>query len=232
MLQVAVEKSFPGFTLKARANFGPGVTALMGPSGAGKTTLLNLIAGLLHPDRGEIRWGDEVFFAPGKRPLPPEKRRIGYVFQDLALFPHLTVWQNVIYGLPRGLSPEEAGVEESLRETGLWPLRHRYPRHLSGGEKQRVALLRALLPRPRLLLLDEPFAALDPDTKRQAQDFLRTVLRWYDTPALLVTHDGEDARRLAQTVHVMERGRLNWPEEGEEQGEWKEPKAKTGHGRG
>ncbi|MDI3269139.1 MAG: ATP-binding cassette domain-containing protein [Bacillota bacterium] len=208
MLQLSVVKSFPGFHLRVEASFGPGVTALMGPSGSGKTTLLHLIAGLLHPDEGVIRWGEEIFFAPGRKPLPPEKRRIGYVFQDLALFPHLTVWQNVVYGLPRGWNPQQVDVEEALRETGLWSLRHRYPGHLSGGEKQRVALLRALLPGPRLLLLDEPFAALDEGTKRQAQEFLLAMLGRYHTPALLVTHDGDDAGRLAQRVHVMKKGRL------------------------
>ncbi len=177
---------------------------LLGPSGCGKTTLLRAIAGFHAPDAGRLslRGHDAL-------PLPPEKRGLGFVFQDLALFPHLTVADNVAFGL-HGLARElrEPRVLETLSLIGLDGLADRYPHELSGGQQQRVALARSLAPRPDLLLLDEPFSSLDADLRGRLRDDLRAVLKRLGIAALLVTHDQEEAFAFADTVGVMNAGVL------------------------
>jgi molybdate transport system ATP-binding protein len=179
--------------------------ALAGPSGAGKTSVLRIAAGLLRPRSGRVTCGERVWF-DGVTDLPPEARRCGYVFQDYALFPHLSAWQNVGYGLPRRGRRERA--MELLERFGLAHRADARPRTLSGGERQRVAVARALAPEPDVLLLDEPLSALDARTRAAASRELAAVLHAAGVPALLVTHDFQEAALLGDRVGVMDGGRI------------------------
>ncbi|WP_038058180.1 ABC transporter ATP-binding protein [Thermus amyloliquefaciens] len=207
MLELSLEKSFPGFrlTLELTAQEGE-VLSLLGPSGSGKSTLLRLIAGLLTPDRGFVRFGGLDL-----TPLPPERRGVGFLFQDYALFPHLTVAENIAFGLVEARWPKaerEARVQELLERMELLPHARKRPQELSGGEQQRVALARALAPRPRLLLLDEPLGALDLRLREELLFFLRRTLRGEGVTTLVVTHDQGEAFLLAHRVAVLRQGRL------------------------
>lgn len=185
----------------------PGTSlALLGPSGCGKTTLLRLIAGLDRPNTGEILVGDETMVAAGKW-VPPEKRNIGMVFQDWALFPHLSVGRNVGYGLPRA---ERKGprVAEALDMVGLADLVDRMPDTLSGGQQQRVALARAIAPRPTVLLLDEPFSNLDSALRVGVRTEVHRLLVELGITSIFVTHDQEEAFVLGDQVAVMQDGRI------------------------
>jgi len=176
--------------------------ALVGPSGAGKSTVLNTIAGLVKPAAGRIRCNDETWFDAERRVfVPPEERRVGLVFQDYALFPHLTVRQNIEYA-------RRHGADEYLDRFKIRHLERDRPGSLSGGERQRVALARALARDPKILLLDEPLAALDAHTKIDVRAELQQLLAGLEIPALLVTHDFEDAAALARQVGVMVDGEL------------------------
>lgn len=210
-LSVRVEKRLPGpgrdFMLEVDFAIGPGLTILFGPSGAGKTTLLDCIAGLTVPDSGKIE-SQKVFFDSDHRiNLAVQNRRIGYVFQDLALFPHLTAASNIAYGLTgltRGAQRQRVGaILESFR---ISHLRARKPGEISGGERQRVALARALVTDPCLLLLDEPLAALDAPTKSKIIDDLRAWNREHRIPILYVTHSREEVFALGEHVIVLENG--------------------------
>jgi molybdate transport system ATP-binding protein len=186
-----------------------GLTVLFGPSGCGKTTVLRCLAGLERPDAGLIQAGDEVWFHPDRGNLPAARRGIGYVFQEPALFPHLSVAGNIGYGL-RGRPGAErrARVAELVELMGLDGLAGRRPAQVSGGQKQRVALARALAPRPRLVLLDEPFAALDQAAAQQMRHSLRHVLQTLGVPAILVTHDPQEALALGDRMLLMSEGRV------------------------
>ena len=180
--------------------------ALLGPSGCGKTTILRLIAGLDIPDAGTITIrGVEV--QSERVSVPPERRRVGMVFQDYALFPHLDVRQNVGFGLPRGPAGD-GRAERALEQVGLAALAQRMPHELSGGQQQRVALARALAPDPRLVLLDEPFSNLDATLRVELREEIRDVLRRAAATAVFVTHDQEEALSLADEVAVMMDGRI------------------------
>jgi iron(III) transport system ATP-binding protein len=182
--------------------------AVVGPSGCGKSTLLRLVAGLTHVDVGRICIGDSVV-DDGVRRVDPEVRQTGLVFQEHALFPHLTVAGNISFGL-RGLSRTDRArrCAEWLDVIGLPGHGDRYPHELSGGERQRVALARALAPRPRLMLLDEPFASLDPNLRGRLRTEVIDVLRLTGTPALFVTHDQADALTVGDRVAVMQDGHI------------------------
>jgi molybdate transport system ATP-binding protein len=181
--------------------------ALAGPSGAGKSSVLRVAAGLLKPERGRVTCGERTWLDRERGvDLPPEERRCGYVFQDYALFPHLSALQNVGYGLPRGERRRRA--HELLERFGLDHRAHARPRTLSGGERQRVALARALAVHPHALLLDEPLSALDARTRAAATRELATVLREAGVPAILVTHDFQEAALLGERVGVMDAGRI------------------------
>jgi molybdate transport system ATP-binding protein len=186
------------------------VTALYGPSGSGKTTVLRCLAGLERPDEGHVRFGDEIWSdAAAGVNLRPQQRGIGYLSQDYSLFPHLTVAANIAYGLGAAADAERRRrVAEMIALFGLGGLEGRYPRQLSGGEQQRTALARALVRRPRLLLLDEPLSALDVSTREPLRRELRRRLAGAGIPAVLVTHDPVEALSLADGVVVLDGGRV------------------------
>jgi iron(III) transport system ATP-binding protein len=181
-------------------------SALLGPSGCGKTTVLRLIAGFEHLDAGTIELNGRQISGPGKHE-PPERRRVGMVFQEGALFGHLDVTANVGFGLTRS-DNRETVIADTLKMVGLTGYEHRMPHELSGGQQQRVALARALAPRPEILLLDEPFSALDAELRTQVRVEVRSLLRSLGTTAVLVTHDQEEALSLADRVAVMMDGQI------------------------
>jgi iron(III) transport system ATP-binding protein len=184
------------------------VLALLGPSGCGKTTTLRLIAGFEAPDRGTIELRGELVSTPG-RVVPPEARGVGIVFQDLALFPHLSVADNVAFGLGRfERSARGRRVAEVLDLVGLGGLARRFPHELSGGQQQRVAVARALAPAPALVLLDEPFSSLDADLRAVIREEIGKILRLTGTTAVFVTHDQQEAFTLADRVGVLNAGHL------------------------
>ncbi len=178
--------------------------ALLGPSGCGKTTLLRAVAGLERPDRGTITVGGETLTGPGVH-VPAEQRRIGMVFQDWALFPHMTVARNVAFGLGKA---ERGRVAEMLARVGLSGVADRYPGDLSGGQAQRVALARALAPRPRVLLFDEPFSNLDTELRAHVRSDVAALLAEVGITAVFVTHDQEEAFVVGDRVAVMREGRI------------------------
>ncbi|MDX1291343.1 MAG: ABC transporter ATP-binding protein [Hyphomonas sp.] len=184
------------------------ITALLGGSGAGKSTLLRLFAGLEPLDEGEIRLGEQRLSAPG-RTVPAEKRRIGLIFQDFALFPHLTAAQNVAFGLKsRGKEAARAIAAEWLERLGLTGRADAFPHELSGGEQQRVAIARALAPEPAAILMDEPFSGLDPALRGSVRDTALAAIRDAGIPALLVTHDPTEALESADFIAILHGGHL------------------------
>ncbi|HLZ93417.1 MAG TPA: molybdenum ABC transporter ATP-binding protein [Candidatus Acidoferrum sp.] len=199
-----------GFLLNVEMEVHPGITILFGPSGAGKSTLLDCLAGLTEPNDGRIEIdGETLFDSKKKLNQPPQHRRMAYVFQSLALFPHLTVIGNVAYGLPGGAEPErQARIAEILQMFRVEKLRERKPGEISGGEQQRVALARSLVTRPRVLLLDEPLSGLDAELKTSIIDDLRAWNKAHKIPILYVTHSREEVDALGERVIAMERGRM------------------------
>jgi ABC-type sulfate/molybdate transport systems ATPase subunit len=190
------------FELELALRVGRETVGLVGPSGGGKTSVLRAVAGLERPRRGSVRCGDDVWFDAARGvDVPPERRSVGLVFQEYALFPHLTVAANVAFGGRR----ERPDLLERFRIAHLARAR---PTEISGGERQRVAVARALAREPKVLLLDEPMAALDPHTRASVREELRALLRELALPTLVVTHDFEDAAALAERVGVMVEGRL------------------------
>ena len=181
---------------------------LLGPSGCGKTTCLRLAAGIDAPSSGRI-YIDDKCVSDAHSMSPPESRGIGFLFQDYALFPHLTIAQNIGFGLRRlRRKARLAIIDEMLTRVGLRDYAQAYPHTLSGGEQQRAALARALAPRPRLILMDEPFASLDPQLRDDMRDFVKSLLCEMAASALIVTHDSADAMRLATRIAIQNRGRL------------------------
>ncbi|MDP4024239.1 molybdenum ABC transporter ATP-binding protein [Methylobacterium sp. NEAU 140] len=198
------------FALEAAFDAGPGLTALFGRSGSGKTTLIDLIAGLARPDRGRIAAGGTVLVDTAARVfLPPHRRRIGVVFQDARLFPHLSVRKNLGYGrwMAR-LRPDLAEFAAVTEMLGIGPLLDRQPAGLSGGERQRVAIGRALLARPRLLLMDEPLAALDEARKAEILPYIERLRDAAGVPIVYVSHAVAEVARLAATIVVLDAGRV------------------------
>jgi len=184
---------------------------ILGPSGCGKTTLLRLIAGLETPDSGEISLNGTKVAGPGRSIVPPHQRGIGFVFQDLALWPHLTVWKNLefVLGSVKTARAERAErIHQALNLVRIEPLSARYPHELSGGEQQRVALARALVGQPRLLLLDEPLSSLDPELRTTLRAELTRLQRDLRVTMVYVTHDRDDATALADDVVEMRAGHI------------------------
>jgi molybdate transport system ATP-binding protein len=214
LLDVRLRKRFTApaqnFVLEAEFRAAPGFTILFGPSGAGKTTVLDCIAGLAKPDSGRLAIGERVLFdAEPRTDLPVAKRHVGYVFQGLALFPHLTVEKNIQYGLAHFSQAEQARRASVILEAfRIAHLAQRYPREISGGESQRVALARTLVTDPAVLLLDEPLAALDAATKAKIIDDLRQWNQAHRIPILYVTHSREEVFALGERVIVLDAGRI------------------------
>jgi len=209
-LEVAVGHAFGGFTLDVRFEAPPGVTVLFGRSGSGKTSVVNAVAGLLRPDRGRVVAGGWVMFDTAKgRWLPPHRRGLGCIFQESRLFPHMTVRQNLLYG--RWFAPvgeRRESLDKVVEVLGIGDLLARRPGALSGGEKSRVAIGRALLAGPRLVLADEPLASLDEARKAEILPFFERLRDAFAVPVLYVTHSAAEVARLATTVIVLEEGRV------------------------
>ncbi len=198
------------FTLDAQLECHSGITSIFGPSGSGKTTLLDCVAGLRLPESGSAELAEETLFNSQKHvTVAAEKRNIGYVFQSVALFPHLTVEQNVRFGLKRLSSSEQTSRSaEMLSRLGAAHLASRFPREISGGEQQRVALARTLITSPKLLLLDEPLTGLDSAAKDELAGFLHTWVKGQNIPVIYVTHAIDEVFAIADRVLVMERGKI------------------------
>lgn len=210
MLQARIKKSFPGFNLDVELTLDHELMAILGPSGSGKTMTLLCIAGLTNPKEGYIELGGRVLFdSEHKINLSPQKRRVGFVFQNYALFPHMTVTENIAYSI-RHLSAEEVRpkVSRLLEMMNISALDKRYPRQLSAGQQQRVAIARALAPDPEILLLDEPFSALDSQLRERLELELLELQREYKGSMLLVTHDLAEGYKLGAKVAVYHGGRI------------------------
>ena len=212
VLQAGLRKAFNGrtvrpFTLDVEFSAPEGVTVIFGPSGSGKTTVLQCLAGLLKPDAGTIRVGGETWFDCGRKiNLTPQQRRTGYVFQDLALFPHMTAAENIAFGVRESTENKRNRVRDILERFHVAHLAENRPDEISGGERQRVALARALVIQPQLLLLDEPFSALDDELKLAIIADLKRWLEENKVPVLLVTHDREEAGLMGGRMLLMKEG--------------------------
>ncbi len=210
MLEVKIEKTFPEFNLKLALTVNKEILSVLGPSGSGKTMTLLCIAGLLRPDVGLIRLNDRTLYSSEEKiNLQPQKRKIGFVFQNYALFPHLTVAENITYGMhgdPRKI--KENRTKELLELMHIPALKDRYPRELSSGQQQRVALARALAPEPEALLLDEPFSALDTYRRERLEYELMNLQKYYNGDILFVTHDLNQGFKLGERLAVYDSGRI------------------------
>lgn len=209
MLSVEIQIPLKHFRLSADFSLKNEFVTLVGKSGSGKTTILNAIAGLIKPEFGEISINEKVVFSDKGVSVPTQKRNIGYVFQDYALFPHMTVEKNIFYGVTKSKrSKVTKHVDNLLNLLDIKHLINRLPMNLSGGEKQRVALIRALANRPHALLLDEPFSALDNETRIEARHALLQLKHEWDIPVIMVTHDLNEAETLGDRQFEMKNGLL------------------------
>ena len=208
-LMIDIEKKLPGFLLKVNMEFGNEIIGILGASGSGKTMLLNSIAGLVWPDKGKIlQDGSASYDSLKKINLPPRERKVGYLFQRYALFPHMTVAENIAFGLSstdRG--EKEKKIDELLDRFHIGEIRNRYPSQISGGQQQRAALARAMASDPGILLLDEPFSALDSFLKNHMRKEMETYLKDFRGTTLLVTHDLEEAYRLCDRILIIRQGK-------------------------
>lgn len=209
-----ISKTYPGQTNPAVADFNFSlqeneIITLLGPSGCGKTTILRMIAGFVKPDRGNIYIKNEKVAGNGIM-KSPEKRKVGMMFQDYALFPHLTVAENILFGLEKKLNQKEQQkrVKKMLELVGLMGFENKYPHQLSGGQKQRVALSRALCREPAVILMDEPFSSLDERMREEMRKEIKDILNQSNIPAIIVSHDREDAFSLSDRLAVMKAGRI------------------------
>ncbi len=208
-LDVLVRSRLGDFEIDAAFAAGEGVTALFGQSGSGKTSILKMIAGLVRPQSGHIRVGDSTLFdSDGSVDVAPHRRRIGMVFQDARLFPHMSVARNLTYGRWAGKRAGKTDLKRITQLLGIGPMLERYPDTLSGGEKQRVAIGRALLADPALLLMDEPLASLDQERKREFLPFLEEVRGATGLPIVYVSHEVDEVARLADTLVLLSDGKV------------------------
>jgi molybdate transport system ATP-binding protein len=204
MLSIDIKKKLPHFELNVNFSVSDEIVVLFGPSGSGKTTILNCIAGISKPTSGIIRLNDTILFEYKKIFVPIQKRNIGYVFQDYALFPHMTVWKNIAYGMKN-----ESFARELMKELRIEHLRDKYPSEISGGEKQRVAIARAIATEPDVLLLDEPFSALDDQTRAKGHEELLRIHKLWRIPIILVTHNHEEAKKLGDRILYLHEGKIH-----------------------
>ena len=208
MLQVMIKKKLTDFTLDIQFTVENNTLVLFGHSGAGKTTILRAIAGLLRPDAGTIVHNEQILFSSAANIcVPPQRRRVGYMFQEFALFPHMDVKQNIWYGVKQQNHQAQQLYERLLSLLRIEHLTTRFIDRLSGGEKQRVALARALMAEPAILLLDEPLSALDSETRLELQAELKKIQAIWQIPFVLVTHDLAEAQALGNQILFLERGR-------------------------
>ena len=210
-LEVNIEKAFEGFTLRSRFTAGNTATAILGASGCGKSMTLRCIAGIVRPDRGRIVLDGRVLFDSERRiDLPPQQRGVGLLFQNYALFPHMTVEQNILCGLKAEKNPaaRRARCGEMLRAMRLKGVARHRPGELSGGQQQRAALARILVGRPQILMLDEPFSALDSYLREEVESEVERLLSTFGGTALLVTHNRDEAYRLCREMIVMDGGQV------------------------
>lgn len=210
MLEVEIKKVFPGFSLEISFSINQEILSIVGPSGSGKSLTLQCISGLMVPDEGYINVnGNLLYDSRNGLNLPPQKRKIGYVFQNYALFPHLKVYDNVAFGISNlNRQHIDERVTYLLEKMRLGEFRDRYPRYLSGGQQQRVALARALAPEPEILLLDEPFSALDTQVRGELEREILAIHNFYKGNIVFVSHNLEEAYRLSSQIAVYEAGRI------------------------
>ena len=203
MLTAQIEHQLPQMTLDVEFTIKNEIAVLFGPSGSGKTTILNAVSGLIKLKNANIILNNNYLTRRGKSLVPIQRRKIGYVFQDYALFPHLTIWGNIKYGMKN-----EAYTMKLVHQLGLEKLLNQYPHEVSGGEQQRTALIRALASEPELLLLDEPFSALDDKTKTLSYEQLLSIHERTKIPILLVSHNRSEVEYLADKIFYMEEGNI------------------------
>ncbi|ARF12871.1 ABC transporter ATP-binding protein [Sporosarcina ureae] len=209
MLHVEINKQLAHYEMNIHFEMCNEILVLVGPSGSGKTTILNYIAGLAQPDHGMIHSNERTFFETGEKPMPARDRQIGYLFQDYALFPHMTVEKNIWFGVKKNERKESNKmIWELLQVLGIEHLLQKYPHQISGGEKQRVGLARALATQPSVLLLDEPLSALDKETRKQCQDELLRLHAMWKIPFIIVTHDLDEAERLGDRIIYLDQGQI------------------------
>lgn len=210
MLEVDFTKCFPGFSVTSSFTMNNKILALLGPSGAGKTTVLRCIAGLERPERGYIRNNGITLFSDAEGVfVPPRRRKIGYVVQEYALFPHMNVKKNIFYGVHADDENTGPLYKKLIDTLKIEHLVERDIKHLSGGEKQRVALARALMIRPQMLLLDESFSALDERMRQQLQQELQTLQRLWNIPIIMVTHSLQEAKIMADQIIFVDKENEN-----------------------
>lgn len=204
MLTVDIEKTLAHYELSTKFTVSKDeIVVLFGPSGAGKTTILNCISGITKATSGFIKLNDRFLFDTKKVNLPIQQRKIAYLFQDYALFPHMTTWKNVMYG-----AKSTQFADQLMKELRIDHLKEQYPHEISGGEKQRVAIARALATEPDLLLLDEPFSALDDVTKAASHEELLRLHKHWEIPIILVTHSHAEAEKLGSRILYVDQGKL------------------------
>lgn len=209
MLKVNIKKQYNNFNLHVDFQVGEETVVLVGPSGAGKSTILNCVAGIINPDAGHISFGEETFFdSERKIKLPVQSRRVGYLFQAYALFPHMSIQKNIQYGVPNEVKQDDNYITEVMKRFKVIQLANKYPHQLSGGEKQRAALARALAMKPKVLLLDEAFSALDNDTKGELYKEFNILKQEWKIPIILITHNQEEARLLGDRILKVYSGGL------------------------
>jgi len=209
-LLVILKKKVNGFSLDVAWEIGDELAVLFGYSGSGKSMTLQMITGLMRPDEGIVRSYSKIYFdSAASIDLPPQVRTFGYVFQDLALFPHMTVIRNILFGASDVPKREKLSrAQEMIEAFKLTGLENRYPSEISGGQKQRVAFARALIRHPEVLLLDEPFSALDQPLRMEMRHFLKEVRQRFSIPIILVTHDFDEAAFLAEKIIVYSQGKI------------------------
>lgn len=204
VLDVHIKKKLEHFSMDVKLKVENEILVLVGPSGSGKTTILNVIAGLDSPDDGWVQLNGQAYYQRKGKSLPPQKRNVGYLFQDYALFPHMSVEKNIFYGMKDKKATSR--IEQLVEVLGIGHLLPKYPQQISGGEKQRVALARALATEPSVLLLDEPLSALDRDTRLECQDELLRIHQMWKIPFIIVTHDMDEAEKLGDTLLFLKKG--------------------------